>query len=278
MAKKKSKKSKQAGSAKIESKKKLDIVDDQPEEENDNDAMIEIVEQDEEGMVIDVEMDDEDEDIEDASTDEESGSDDEEEAQGMEEDSPNEKDDNFDDEEEKSEDLPIPFMDAFYSLSSENPSERTAAAHCLIRHCFPSSGDIQTKDAAYALRRLMAGLCSGRAGARQGYASALASFLRVAFATSGAEADSNVKAIGLIQNEITSKDGGDEAMPEDDESEDPAEFVRKLLVAQTTPAQPSKRGSEERDYIFGKLFGIMAIVRSGILASGNVGLEVSSLN
>ena len=37
----------------------------------------------------------------------------------------------------------------------------------------------------------------------------------------------------------------------------------------------AKRGSEERDYVFGRLFGIMAVVRSGSLTIAGVPIEVS---
>jgi hypothetical protein len=197
--------------------------------------------------------------------------------------------------------MPIPFLDTFYALSAQNASERTAAAHCLIRHCFPQvdsdadsgAAPVQTKDAAYALRRLLSGLCSGRAGARQGYASALSSFLRVAFAATSSSSDGELP-IHAIQKELSKADRDDDAMDEDDKDdssssssdmaqeadEHPAEFVRKLLLVQTTPRsvggqKAAKKGSEERDYIFGRLFGIMAVVRSGTLFGADVPVGVS---
>ena len=86
----------------------------------------------------------------------------------------------------------IPFMDTFYQLSSEDsPTIRSIAARDLIEHCFPSlkkdsnSGsdddDVNCKDAAYAITRLMNGLCTGRAASRQGFASCLASFMKVGY-------------------------------------------------------------------------------------------------
>ena len=262
---------------------------------------IEIVEQNEEDggdeMVIDIEMvdeedggdtsgtsDDADEDMEDASNDSMSAS--SEDANGA--DSNSKKTSGS----TGSSGIPIPFLDTFYALSAENANERAAAAHCLIRHCFPGDGaPVQTKDAAYALRRLLSGLCSGRAGARQGYASALSSFLRIAFATTSSDDDS---PIYLIQKELNKagqdNDDDDVSMDSDDEGnvaaqgdDHPAEFVRKLLLVQTTPQsvrgqKAAKKGSEERDYIFGRLFGIMAVVRSGTLLGADIPAEVSTID
>ena len=262
---------------------------------------IEIVEQNEEDggdeMVIDIEMvdeedggdtsgtsDDADEDMEDASNDSMSAS--SEDANGA--DSNSKKTSGS----TGNSGIPIPFLDTFYALSAENANERAAAAHCLIRHCFPGDdAPVQTKDAAYALRRLLSGLCSGRAGARQGYASALSSFLRIAFATTSSDDDS---PIYLIQKELNKagqdNDDDDVSMDSDDEGnvaaqgdDHPAEFVRKLLLVQTTPQsvrgqKAAKKGSEERDYIFGRLFGIMAVVRSGTLFGADIPAEVSIIN
>ena len=256
---------------------------------------IEIVEQNEEDggdeMVIDIEVADEGDDTSESDDSDDGGDDDDDE----------EMDDGSvsvsDNEDAKSgskttsatsaSGIPIPFLDTFYALSAENANERAAAAHCLIRHCFPADSPVQTKDAAYALRRLLSGLCSGRAGARQGYASALSSFLKVAFATSGG---GELPSIHVIQKEMSKADQGgddnddDDAMDDEDASsgeDHPAEFVRKLLLAQTTPRsvrgqKAAKKGSEERDYIFGRLFGIMAVVRSGTLFGTNASVEVSS--
>ena len=265
---------------------------------------IEIVEQNEEDggdeMVIDIEMadeedgddisgtsDDEDEDMEDASDASTSTSASSEDAGGA--DSSSKKTSGSTD---GTSGIPIPFLDTFYALSAENANERAAAAHCLIRHCFPGDdAPVQTKDAAYALRRLLAGLCSGRAGARQGYASALSSFLRIAFATTSSDDDS---PIYLIQKELNKagqdNDDDDVSMDSDDEGnvaaqgdDHPAEFARKLLLVQTTPQsvrgqKAAKKGSEERDYIFGRLFGIMAVVRSGTLLGADIPAEVSIID
>ena len=266
------------------------MEDTHSDSDNEADARIDVVEEDDDGMVIDIEVDDNDYDGED-----DVGIDDVDNVHDMEEDVVS--DDEGNENESGSNSVPpIPFMDTFYSLSSDSSSERTVAAHCLIRHCFPSSpssssntgtSSIQAKDAAYALRRLMAGLCSGRAGARQGFASALASFLKVAFATVVEDEEGSGKrvlAIQLIQKQSGGgSDDNDEETPEEGDGDgdgdagalSPAEFVRNLLISETTPSQPTKRGSEERDYVFGRLFGTMAVVRSGTLSRQDVPLEVS---
>lgn len=136
------------------------------------------------------------------------------------------------------------FMDNFYGLSSSDPSERAQAAHAILHHCLIGS-EANTKDAAYALKRLLNGLCSGRAASRQGNASALASFLKVALA------------------------GGQlKEIQQEDSNEDPIlGYVRHRLIKATDPStsQGKRKGSEERDYQFGRLFGILSVARSGIL-------------
>lgn len=141
-----------------------------------------------------------------------------------------------------------PFLDSFYGLSSEDPRERSRAAHTMLQHCLLGQ-EANTKDASYALRRILNGLCSGRAAARQGNASALASFLKLAF---------RLNKMDSIQLDT---------MGEIPPTGNPLSFVREKLLAATDPNQISgkKKGSEERDYQFGRLFGILGIVRSNIL-------------
>mmetsp|Transcript_7497 Transcript_7497/g.16230 ORF Transcript_7497/g.16230 Transcript_7497/m.16230 type:complete len:1444 (-) Transcript_7497:183-4514(-) len=175
----------------------------------------------------------------------------------------------------------IPFMDTFYLLSSEeSPEERSIAARDLIRHCFLSGEGINHKDAAYALTRLMNGLCTGRAASRQGFASCLSSFLRVANSSSLNKGD--VSAM----DEILKDDDDAKKLKDGMEGDDAhhATIVRQKLLATTeflasegnndnnnNKGQPKNRsvgkpkGIEERDHVFGRLFGILAVVRSGIL-------------
>lgn len=146
----------------------------------------------------------------------------------------------------------FPFLDTFYGLASASPAERAQSAHAMLQHCLlgPSSN---SKDAAYAFRRLLNGLCSGRAAARQGYASAFSSFLKIAYATG---------ALKEIQAEM---------MKDEAEEKSLLTFVCNQLRKATDASQVHSgkfgkaKGSEERDYKFGRLFGILSVVRSGIM-------------
>eukprot|EP00978_Attheya_sp_CCMP212_P008923 scaffold21053_cov42-Attheya_sp.AAC.1 len=155
----------------------------------------------------------------------------------------------------------IPFLDTFYALASADATERTTAARSLLLHCFPPLSGVNAKDAAYAFKRLLNGLCSGRASARQGYASTLASFLKFAL-------PATKKSSSCPMDEIRREISGTDEEPESSTTM----FVRTQLLSITnSPAQQDtkiggrKKGSEERDYQFGRLFGILAIVRSGTL-------------
>lgn len=166
----------------------------------------------------------------------------------------------------------IPFMDTFYLLSSEESSkDRSIAARDLIHHCFFSDGGINYKDSAYALNRLLNGMCSGRAASRQGFASCLTSFLRVAH-------DQGEDALKSILKEHS-------GLKQSDLNDDhPAILIRQLLRSATDFTNEANRsgknsgsnkkrfagkvkGIEERDHVFGRLFGILAVVRSGMLKS-----------
>lgn len=153
----------------------------------------------------------------------------------------------------------LQFLDTFYGLASSSPAERAQSAHALLNHCLlgPSAN---SSDAAYAFRRLMNGLCSGRAAARQGYASTLTSFLKIA---------SKTGALKQLQEEDI--DSNDESV---------LNFVRKQLIKATDPNEISgkKKGSEERDHHFGRLFGILSVVRSGVLLPKDGQTNVDELN
>lgn len=177
---------------------------------------------------------------------------------------------------------PIAFMDTFYQLSSDaSPSsamERSVAARDLLHHCFLTSDGVNLKDAAYALTRLMNGLCSGRAASRQGFASCLSSFLKLAYS-------------GSSIYDILKEDDYAAKLMEEDDTLNSAMIVRKKLLATTvclaeeTPSGNSGKGKnrfagkvkgmEERDHAFGRLFGILAVVRSGVLGSEDFPSEVS---
>ena len=146
-------------------------------------------------------------------------------------------------------DGPVSFLDSFYGLASSIPAERSESAQILLNHCLLGP-DANIKDASYTFKRLLNGLCSGRAAARQGYASAFASFLKIALE----------KGV-MKQIQEDAAEGSPSLLS----------FIRNRLLMTCDPSQAEagkfgkKKGSEERDYYFGRLFGILAVVRSGIL-------------
>jgi DNA polymerase phi len=173
----------------------------------------------------------------------------------------------------------IPFMDTFYQLSSEDsPKDRAVAARDLLHHCFLTDQGINHKDAAYALTRLMNGLCTGRAASRQGFASCLTSFLRIAYSTTNA-----------VEDILKEDDYGKKQLGADTH---PAMIIRQKLLLTTQVLAPEEstakgkskgkqqkfggkmKGIEERDHVFGRLFGILAVVRSGVLSSEDFPSEV----
>ena len=173
-------------------------------------------------------------------------------------------------EEEEEEQELMPFMDTFYSLASNEAKERSFAASSMIKYLFykseweETSIDATVKDGSYALTRLMNGLCSGRGSARQGFASCLTTFLKCAFKM-GPENESKERWIDMFVADAGVDTGAEE-------------FVRNKLKECTNleggPAKGKKNTgkksrSDERDYRFGRLFGILAIVRSGALAGAS---------
>jgi len=150
-----------------------------------------------------------------------------------------------------------PFLDSFYGLASLDPKERSQAAQIMLHHSLfgPTAN---SKDAAYTFRRLLNGVCSGRAAARQGNASALTNFLKLAFSMDKME--------GVRENSSSSASKGVHEVSADQSM---LRYVRSRLLNATDirNVKGPKKSSEERDHQFGRLFGILAIVRSGILAT-----------
>merc|ERR1712157_423339 len=70
--------------------------------------------------------------------------------------------------------------------SSNDTKQRSKAAQAIIQHCFyinnsSDSDDSINEDKYYALQRLFRGITSNRLSSRQGFASCLTSFLKIAF-------------------------------------------------------------------------------------------------
>jgi hypothetical protein len=141
----------------------------------------------------------------------------------------------------------------------------------------------------------MNGMCTGRAASRQGFASCLSSFLRVVYSLSSSEdveGDSGSTPLDRILKE-------DNTSLDDAASYNSAMFIRhKLLLSTQFIASESSgdiigskgggqkgstkknygskmKDSEKRDHSFGRLFGILAVIRSGILALDGFPSEVS---
>ena len=213
----------------------------------------------------------------------------------------------------------LAFMDSFYGISSADVRERTMAAQVLIHHCLLSkstttststttgtvtttttanddtanehddvpgehgTASAQIKDAAYALRRLMNGLCSGRAAARQGNAATLASFLQVAVVTTHQMQDIRREWYRQLNTTTTTTTTSPDYRNEESELEiSHLSFIRDALISVTEPNHrmtpkttksgggprsrtPATSTTEERDSKLGRLFGITAVIRSGIL-------------
>ena len=190
---------------------------------------------------------------------------------------------------------PIPFMDTFFQLSSEeSQNDRSIAARDLIHHCLLDERGVNHKDAAYALTRLMNGLCTGRAASRQGFASCLSSFLRVMYSPALKNGGSSKRAsLERILKEDRYSHQLMEDSTKDDASYSADMIVRHKLLSSTqflaveANSKSNDKGekknqyggkmkeAEKRDHSFGRLFGILAVVRSGILGLNDFPSEVS---
>ena len=107
-------------------------------------------------------------------------------------------------------------------MPPQDAGERVHAAASLATHL--KEGEV---DQAYAVKRLVRGLCSSRGGARQGFAAGLT----------------------LILHETS------------EESLALSDILQVVLKETATTA--GMRGAEERDLLLGRLFGLGACARSG---------------
>jgi hypothetical protein len=135
----------------------------------------------------------------------------------------------------------LPFLDTFWSLAEEDEGIRAKAGFDLVHHCFPfaatKGGDanvpVDLKDAAYALRRLLKGVCSGRAAARQGFASALSSFLVAAYSKAG-RAQHAMQIVMKLNKEYEQKGADDQMDVElDEEDKNAHAWLREQLLINT---------------------------------------------
>ena len=122
------------------------------------------------------------------------------------------------------------FLNCFWDLVSDDQLKRNEAAVGILTYLH-SLDDAQTtderaKDIGYALKRLVRGLSSSRESARLGFASCLTEAVKL----------QSVTVIEVID-----------------------------LIEDSTKITGSAKGVDERDLMFGRLFGFLALVRSGRL-------------
>ncbi|KAJ1729797.1 DNA-directed DNA polymerase [Coemansia biformis] len=147
-------------------------------------------------------------------------------------------------------------LDFYWDLASLDDDKRVSAATqliaalCRFQAEMPATDEIAATeedldricagDVSYGVRRLVKGLASPRDGARQGYSMALAELL------------ARVPCIS-------------------------AKLVLDLLWASTESTR-SMKGQEQRDMRFGRVFGMMALVQSGILTrKGTTAVEIRKM-
>eukprot|EP00936_MAST-01D_sp_MAST-1D-sp1_P000004 g4.t1 len=132
-------------------------------------------------------------------------------------------------------------LDWFYQLVDTDGPTRHSAAVDIVEHlrtaqqAHDDSADGPSKcpDLEYALKRLVRGLVSPRDCARQGFGSALAFVL-------GSSGFREVISVGEVMT----------------------------LLSEATKVQGSAKGQEQRDYIFGRIFGFVSVQRAGRFRAG----------
>ncbi|KAG7195804.1 DNA-directed DNA polymerase [Scheffersomyces spartinae] len=125
--------------------------------------------------------------------------------------------------------MPV-LKDHYYRLASEQPKERLEAATALVQEL---TNENEKEDWDYALNRLTKGLITTRQSARFGFSLALTEIIR---------------ALITDKCELT--------------------IVEYLdLLVNTTGVKLSMKGKEMRSVLFGRLFGLHALINSGVLLS-----------
>ncbi|KAM0281015.1 hypothetical protein ACHAQH_003744 [Verticillium albo-atrum] len=123
-------------------------------------------------------------------------------------------------------------------LGSEDSDDRVAAAEAVISSLLDGEGVPEDVLKRHLDWRLFRGLASGRAGARLGYSLVITEILRQLF---GAEELSESRYPGLTFDKVL-----------------------EILHERTKPTG-HMTGQEERDFYFGKLFGLDCFVRAGFM-------------
>ncbi|KAA6413200.1 MAG: DNA polymerase V [Lasallia pustulata] len=124
----------------------------------------------------------------------------------------------------------------YEDLANENEEVRLEAAHNLLSRFSPESSPTG-EEVFKILKRLIRGLCSGRKAARLGFSVALTELL--------------IQLLGPTKRNVPNLDLS----------------ISKLigLLKEQTRIEGSVSGQEERDHHFGRLFGLEALIKSGIL-------------
>ena len=137
------------------------------------------------------------------------------------------------------------FLGLFWDLASEDQSKRLAAATSIVAHVDAcekaevAGSNTKASDTEYTLKRLVRGLSSSREAARQGFATCLCEIIKF-----------------------------------------PSISVAEALttIDECTQVSGSMKGAEERDMLFGKLFGYIAIIRSGRLSNESNDISINVFN
>lgn len=147
---------------------------------------------------------------------------------------------------------PDSFLDAFWHIGNPDPVLRNNASAQIITHCYNcSSSSISSAsnkqnasdaDVEYALTRLLRGVCGGKSGVRQGFASTLTSFI-----------SARNDAI-MVSSESNMNGSSNGCICED------SSLVRQKLLECTSVDKGGASKQEERGSAFGRLFAIIAIV------------------
>ncbi|KAF0698815.1 Aste57867_10604 [Aphanomyces stellatus] len=115
------------------------------------------------------------------------------------------------------------FLKVFWDLAELNPATRVAAVDAIVAHLTQAN---DADELSYTLKRLVRGLASSRDAARQGFSTALTALLH------------------HFPDTVSVSD------------------VLTLLLS-TMDVSNSMKGMEQREHMFGRLFGLLAIHQSG---------------
>jgi DNA polymerase phi len=129
----------------------------------------------------------------------------------------------------------VELVQVYEGLADDAESVRLQAAYNLVSKIF-KPGVTSDEQIRTILTRLFRGICSGRKSARLGFSVALTEFLSQLPLAGESSPDTELSAAAVVD----------------------------ILEAQTVP-EGGTSGQDERDHYFGRVFGIDALLKSGIL-------------